>query len=148
MTFFHYTSLAHLEVMIRGGGLILPTESNVGGVLPWEEPYGMHVGPDVVWLLDDSDPFAHSHGLVHSMVDKREVRIEVNVPAVRWLDWEPVSRMNPKWRETFINAGGGPLAVEHWHVWPASIKFARWVGVDHRVEDEWVRKYARPVKQP
>lgn len=127
MTFFHYTSREHFDVIVHGGGVVLPSESNVGSVVPWQPPHGGHVGPDVVWLLDDSDPFAFEHGLEHTVLNKRAVRIEVDVPALRWLDWEPAQQMHPDWRRTFIDIAGGDEAAEHWYVWPAPIRFNRWV---------------------
>lgn len=129
MTFFHYTSREHFDVIVHAG-VIFPTESNVGGVLPWEPPYGERVGPDVVWLLDSSDPFAFNHGLAPDRfngLNKRAIRIEVDVPAIRWLDWEPAQQMHPSWRQTLVDIAGGEEAAEHWYVWPAAIRRSRWV---------------------
>lgn len=128
MTFFHYTSVVHLPLILNDG-FIKAVESNV-------DPTRQHAGPDVVWLLDDSDPQAFRHGLEYptSMArfdppDKRRVRFEVDVPAIRWLDWYPASLMPQWWRTTFITAAGGPEATEHWYVWPKAIKRERWVGL-------------------
>lgn len=144
MTFFHYTSVPAAE-LIRRRGRILPVESNVGSVLPWESPTGPHAGPDVVWLLDDSDPFAFEHGLhtEKNGLDKRAARFEVDVPALRWLDWQPGLTMAVSWRATFITVGGGFEAAEHWYVWPAAIRSPRWVGIDILVDQQWQRLTAR-----
>lgn len=131
--FYHFTSLRHLD-SIEQRGVILPTESNVGSAVPGLEPFGEHVGPDVVWLLDVADPFEHGHGLVGAgqfppRDDKRAVRIEVDVPAILWLAWAPALRSNPAWRSVFMHAGGGGAAYAHWYVWPAPIKRGRWTSV-------------------
>ncbi len=146
--FFHYTSVQHLESIERRG-LIIPTESNIGSPTPDMPPFGEHVGPDVVWLMDEEDPFAHDHGLAGSFHNKRAVRIEVDVPAILWLAWEPAMRMNPVWRGAFMHSGGGSPAYHHWYVWPAPIKRGRWKSIsfitdrrgakDQEIKDREVR---------
>lgn len=140
--FFHFTSLRHLD-SIEQRGVIIPTESNVGSAVPGMDPFGTHVGPDVVWLLDVEDPYEYGHGLIGAgqfppREDKRAVRIEVDVPAILWLAWAPALRSNPAWRHVFMHAGGGEGAYGHWYVWPAPIKRGRWVDIsfisDHRKE--------------
>lgn len=71
MAFHHYTSTVHLP-SILGEGVLRPTESNVGS-----PTQGAHVGPDVVWLLDEDLPSAN-HGLAGSVTNKFEVRITVD----------------------------------------------------------------------
>lgn len=128
MTFYHFTSSLHWPI-IQMSGFLKTVESNVGSVAPNESPYGTHVGPDVVWLVDQpgfTDPTPTYHGL---SLMKRQVRFEVDVPAIRWLDWAPARQMDPNWRETFIRMGGGMTAAEHWYVFPARILSRRWVDV-------------------
>lgn len=118
-TFYHYTSKYHLDSIISDGA-IYPTESNISHTKP-------HAGPDVVWLLDIADP-SGDHGLYSelSLYDKREVCIEVAVPAIRWLNWQPALSMSQWWRDGLIEAGGGPESASHWYVWPASIGKRHW----------------------
>lgn len=125
--FYHFTSRLHM-VHIQAAGLIRTTESNVGSPDPRHTPHGQHVGPDVVWLLDTPEA-AFDHGLRGSAVDKTAVYVAVDVPAIRWLDWGPAAAMDPRWRRTLIERGGGPTAAERWFVWPASIPRVRWVNV-------------------
>lgn len=120
MTFRHYTSLERLPTIVAAG-VITPTESNV-------DMLKEHAGPDVVWLLngpiDD-----RSHGLTGSIHDKRAAFIEVDVPALRWFDWEWTHRMRPEWRDALIRQGGGPDAAARWYIWPAAIHRRRWVKI-------------------
>lgn len=120
MTFYHFTSTAHLPLILRTG-VIMPTESNLSF---FEED----AGPRAVWLLDEPefDWDAVSHGLSR---EKTAVRIEVDVPAIRWLDWAPAVPRSPQemfTRERLIEVGGGPDAAAHWHVFPAPIRARRW----------------------
>lgn len=130
--FYHFTSTHHLKAILDAGRLN-PTESNVGSPIPGWEPRGAHVGPDVVWLLDTPELGGHPHGLVvpddsrlRSLYDKTEVRFTVDVPAIRWLDWEPAQCMHPEWKTVMIESAGGMDAVHHWYVFPAPIRANRW----------------------
>lgn len=125
--FHHFTSIRH-SLSILSSGVLLPTESNVGSPSPDMGPYGANYGPPVVWLLDTTDTTL-GHGLTPAVEDKTAVRITVDVPAIRWLDWGPASRMNLEWRKYFIRSGGGPEAMRHWYVWPAPIMKDRWTEV-------------------
>lgn len=124
-TFFHFTSRNHLP-MIFASGTLLPSESNVGS--PLLGAGQEHLGPDVVWLLDTPDLSAN-HGLHASVTNKDQVRFEVEVPAIRWLDWEWAAYMDPEWRDLFIKVGGGIEAAEHWYVMPVALPRKRWTGV-------------------
>jgi hypothetical protein len=119
MRLFHFTCEQHWDG-IFDAKCIRPSESNVGSPAPHHRPFGERIGPDVVWLLD-TDQLAFPHGLAGSIFDKTRVCIEVNVPAIRWLDWAPAASMDSRWRQMLINIGGGPAAAQHWYVWPASI---------------------------
>jgi hypothetical protein len=126
--FYHFTSREHLE-QIRADGMIRPTDSNVGSPFPEMRPYGVHIGPSVVWLLDTPE-VGYDHGLSGSVQDKTAVRISVNVPAVRWLHWQHAAPMHPEWRRRLVEIGGGEEAAAHWYVWPASIRSRHWAAVD------------------
>lgn len=122
MTFYHYTSLHHLP-KIQADGVITTTESNFS-------LYTAHAGPAVVWLTDLPDLGETSHGLEGSFYDKKQVRIEVRVPAIRWLDWEPaLTGMDKQSRAILIDTGGGMTAAGHWYIWPAPIRANRWGGI-------------------
>lgn len=140
VTFYHFTSRQHLESIERDG-VIRPSENNVGSPLPTWHPFGTHVGPDVVWLLDT--PVAEfNHGLspwpgsdLVSMFDKTAATIEVDVPAIRWADWSYTNQMHPEWRRAFVQAGGGEEAAAHWYVWPRPIRRSRWVMISRKEEE-------------
>lgn len=149
MILHHYTSTIHLPFILRDGHL-RTTESNVGS--PWESwpPYGEHVGPDVVWLLDTPEPGATSHGLSGGRSDKTAVRLTVDTDsAVPWEKWRPRREMHPSWREAFVAAGGGTDASAHWWVSEAAIFSNDWVDISiHGVKQDlssW--RAARPFMQ-
>jgi hypothetical protein len=131
MTYFHLTHAGHLP-SILAERVLRTTESNVSLVRT-------HAGPDVVWLFDQAEPDfgdEHDHGLY---VAKREIRVQVDVRAIRWLDWAWSARMDPDDHKTLIKAGGGLERAEHWYVLPAPIPSRRWVSItntntDTRVE--------------
>lgn len=131
--FYHFTSAYHLE-SITASGVIIPSESNIGSPDRTMPPYGPHLGPDVVWLLDTPDPYAFDHGLTGSLYDKRMIRIGVRVPAIKWTEWAPAERMSPEWRSLLIKAGGGPDAADHWYIWPSPIRRGRWTDIESRTE--------------
>lgn len=128
MSLYHFTSGAHW-IHIAGDGVLHPSESNIDPATP-------HAGPPVVWLTDT--PTADlGHGLDGSDVDKTSVRIEVDVPAIRWVDWEWTARMPNWWRDVMVRAGGGTEAAAHWWVWPARIPRSRWVDVEDYSAPMW-----------
>lgn len=136
MTYFHFTHMHHLSRIFHSR-MLRTTESNVGApyAVP-DGPYGNHVGPAVVWLLDE-DSITSADERMHGLYpDKRAVRFEVDVPAVRWLDWAPAKEMSREWREHFLNTAGGLEAAEHWFVFPAPIRVRRWVSVHNTVTDQ------------
>jgi hypothetical protein len=67
------------------------------------------------------------------------VRIQVDVPAVRWVDWEWTQRMSRSWRDAFIDARGGVRAATRWYVHPAAIPHVSWLSV---IVDERARRPA------
>ncbi|MGY1777772.1 hypothetical protein ACI8AV_18095 [Geodermatophilus sp. SYSU D00804] len=127
-TFYHFTSQNNLS-LIQQAGVITTTESNVGSSRADMPPFGEHVGPDVVWLLDVPE-LEFEHGLPRSSGNKREVRFTVRCRAIRWLDWHPAKRMHPAWRARMIEAAGGMDAARHWWVSERPIARADWSAVD------------------
>jgi hypothetical protein len=140
MRLYHYTSTKHLPFIIQHGYLA-PSESNIGSPNPDEAPAGAHLGPDVVWLLDTPD-LDHDHGIkgkadvYQHLRDKTEVLFVLELQAIKWSDWEPVLWMNPNWRRTLVDIGGGPEAADHWYVFPGRIHKKRWVSVRNTKTDE------------
>lgn len=130
-TLYHFTSRRHLP-HILADGFLRTTESNVS-------IRGEHAGPDVVWLTDTPTAEA-GHGLIGSVVDKREVRIEVRTRGMAWADFD---REYPcDWRETFVARGGGESAARHWYVVPRRISSSEWVNVSVRQVDGTYREIA------
>lgn len=127
MPFYHFTSHYHLH-RILPAGVLKPSESNVGSPIAAMQPFGEHFGPDVVWLLD-VPALDYPHGLTGCIYDKTKVRFEVDVPAVRWLEWEPARKMHPRWTAALIRLGGGQAAARHWYVYEGQIDSRRWLSV-------------------
>jgi hypothetical protein len=93
-----------------------------------------HAGPDVVWLMPpDVDPGQdEEHGLSDG---KRMGWIDVDVPAIRWRDWEWTAKMKHGWKATLIRIAGGDEFADQWYVFPAPIRADRFVGhgvVEHQ----------------
>ena len=135
MAFYHFTSRFHLDAILRSG-FLMPSESNVGS--PHTEagkffPYGEDAGPRVVWLTDTPDPVM-GHGLLAHTTGKDQVRITVDVKAIRWLDWAWTSVMDPQWREDLIHVGGGEDAAAHWYIVPAPIRGTRFTDIAVRTQ--------------
>lgn len=134
MNLFHYTSLPHMEEIIRAGA-IHPSESNIGA--PWQDPiypYGTHAGPPVVHLMDSPNPFEYDHGLTGATYDKRQVRFEVSIPGIPWGAWEWTQRMSPRWRG-ILEEQAGAGASNLWRIFPAPISRRRWVSVAVRGDE-------------
>jgi hypothetical protein len=146
VTYFHFTHPHHLESIVRDGH-VRPTESNVGapGGFPSRvKPVGTHARGPVVWLLDQDNPFLDedndkAHGLYPA---KREVRFEVDVPAIRWIGSSWHRKMHPEWREVFIRSAGGIEVAEHWFVYPKAIPSAQWVSVTNMRTGERIERGA------
>lgn len=129
MLLYHFTSHRHLPLILDAQTLH-PTESNIGSPSPAFPPYGLDVGPPVVWLLDTPTIGGFDHGLGGSVVDKTEVRFTVLTKfAVKWTDWVWTSKMHPEWRDGFVKRAGGEEAADHWWILPAPIKAARWEAI-------------------
>lgn len=114
----HWTAAERIP-HILAAGRINPTESNVSMT-------EAHAGPDVVWLMPpDVDP---GEGKAHGLHDaKRTGWIDVDVPAIRWVDWIWTARMTPDWRAAFLGYAGGEEVAQHWYVFPGPIRVARFV---------------------
>jgi hypothetical protein len=120
MTLYHFTSIYHLP-RIKQDGYIRPTASNLSLYLPRQ-------GPDVVWLMDRPDPGDYHHGLRGSGVNKRAVRIAVNITpfsgaitTYKWTLWARSLNMDESTMEALITSGGGRAAANMWWVCPAPI---------------------------
>lgn len=128
MSFYHFTTVHHLP-SITTNGYLKPTESNVSYRTE-------HAGPDVVWLLDTPNP-GSTDDLVHGLpLIKRQVRIEVNVPAIRWLDWEYTAEMEEIWFAAMTQVGG----CESWYLYPGPIARENWFNIAIR-EDPLSEKW-------
>lgn len=115
----HWTYARRVPAILAEG-VIWPTESNVSFT-------EANAGPTVVWLMPpDVDPGeGDEHGLMPS---KRTGWIDVDVPAIRWRDWEWTARMSPRDLDLLVKAGGGDECADQWYVYPAPIRAKRFVG--------------------
>ena len=117
MRLFHFTNYIHW-CDIQSTGEIATTESNIGSGSPDLEPYGEHIGPDVVWLTDKATPGANGLEVVLPVasiesqvellegatgrpfieIDKRLVRLELDLDdAHHWPEWSCEHGINRQW---------------------------------------------------
>lgn len=147
MKLYHFTCQEHLA-SIRRSGQLHPTESNVGSPVYHQPPFGSRRGPDVVWLLDTASLDGIGHGLHGSIYDKTAIRITVDLPRpIKWTDWEWTGLMHPDWYGHLVEAGGGTAAVEHWYVWPATIRRRHWVSIENARTGRVLWEQAAIVKE-
>ncbi len=135
MNLYHFTSLMHWPLIINDG-FLRRTESNIGSGNPRLKPYGEHVGPDVVWLTDLSDPTPQSCGLV-GIRDKTRLRITVKISdAKKWPDFAAAHGINKRWYR-LLGRGGRPQC---WWVVERIIPQTDWIAVDERGPHGWQPK--------
>lgn len=113
---YHFTNWVN-DVEIGSSGVILTTESNIGSVRPDLQPYGEHLGPDVVWLTDSQSGggcglrypavMTQLHtkmGLPAAALDKRKVRSTCELPdeeCHHWPAWATAHGINRRWQRIF-----------------------------------------------
>ncbi len=133
MKLFHYTSVTHLAA-IRASGVIRPSESNIGSPFVDMKPYGLHVGPDVVWLTAQDD-VQSGHGLEGAPVDKFAVRITIEASdAVQWRQFAEARGINRQWYRILDKVAN--YAAKHWYVLPRSIALSEVTEIKHMREVE------------
>lgn len=127
MLLYHYTSSAHLPVILHDG-VIKPFKRN------------NQIDRPVVWLLD-KPKLDYPHGLENSKYSKGHVRITVNTEAFRWQNWAPTRLMTPQEFEGFVlPVVGGMRAIKSWWLSTEGIPRDNWIDVSHwsAKEDEFV----------
>lgn len=126
---YHYTSSTHLQ-LILGAKVLRTTESNVS-LNAGEE----RAGPDAVWLTSEADPTGYGHGLDGSSVNKREIRITVEVEDARlWRLWAPEQGMSRVHMKRLARTGGG--GERTWYVVQRPIPMSDWVEVSKTATGE------------
>ncbi len=108
---YHYTSMLHIDAILKDGylkltpsNLVQPTDLhlvNVNGIPSWVSQTDS-IKP-VVWLT--SSPIPEGHGLeCGSNMRKKEVRITLSMKDSYewWEDWSVKNRMNKNWKKKFI----------------------------------------------
>lgn len=141
MLLYHFTSRLHLP-SIQGEGVIRTTDPNLfaaGGPVTRLDPEtgevsttgGPILGQPVVWLLDTRTAEGYDHGLLlNYVVDKRAVRVTVDVPdAVQWQRWVTARRHDARYVGAIVKVGGGVSAARHWFVVPRPIPATEWVEI-------------------
>lgn len=146
-TYYHYTSRVHLA-RILASGYLKAGESNVS--LTAE-----HAGPDVVWLTDRPIPgdlgaaaFAYltRPGEAPERLDKTEIRIAVEVPAMPWSSWALAQGSTRTDRRKLVHAGGGAESARHWFVHEGTISALHWRAIEWTRTGQPAAKLARPSR--
>jgi len=98
---YHFTAREYLRGIAAHG-------LTVGDV-----PLTLETGTVGVWLT--SSPDAHGHGLEGGYLEKRAIRLAVNVtespPLVRWSEWAP-TRVEPNFLDALNSEGGS----DSWYI--------------------------------
>lgn len=126
MRLYHFTTTHHLPSILREQRL-RTTDSGLEMLSSFKEP-------SVVWFLDTPDAGEKGHGLDGSVVDKREIRITVDVPdylCYQWLWWAAAHNIEPGWQEVLVKVGGGTEMAAHWWVVERAVGSHRWVKIEN-----------------
>lgn len=130
MTLYHFTSTYHLSNIIKDG-LIKTTESNASFL-------ANHVAEDVVWLTSNKNPQREA-SLSGSIVDKKQVRITVNINAQHYFLWAKQNNVSEETLSILDSTGGGQ--ANKWFVVNRLIPRSQWQEIevfDYQTE-KWVK---------
>lgn len=132
MKLYHYTSLFHLPQILEDGYLSV-TESNASFSRT-------HAAPDVVWLTANPSSSKEA-SLRGSCVDKTQVRIEVDVDAVRYRRWAQKHNVAPEVVRR-LNKTGGDQA-NNWYVTERQVQRESWNRIEIYVPrmEKWIEFY-------
>jgi hypothetical protein len=119
MKLYHYTSRYHLP-LIEASGILSMSDAMLGTV------------DGAVWCFaDPAVAFEADHGLGNSSLDKRAVRITIEVAdAVPWLAVVGDRRIDPDWLAAVVETGGGLDAALEWWVVLRDVPASEWVAID------------------
>ena len=145
-TLYHFTSEFHLSRILADGGLRTtdPNLFSTGPLIVTNLESGERVnvggeilGPPVVWFFDTPEVLAGGRGLIGSAVDKRVIRITVEVDDGRpWLDWLKLRKHDPCWVRVAIDVGGGERAARHWYVVARPVLRDEWIEIREWIEND------------
>ena len=129
MKLYHFTSLFHLPQIMEDGYLKV-TESNASFSRT-------HAAPDVVWLTANPSPSKET-SLLGSCVDKMQVRIEVEVDAVRYRRWAQNQNVAPEVVRRLNRTGGGQAS--NWFVTEQEVQFESWnrIEIYDKKSEQWI----------
>lgn len=132
MRLFHYTSLFHLPQILEDGYLKV-TESNASMTK-------LHAAADVVWLTNNPSS-GTEESLNGATFSKKQVRFELNVPAIRYRQWAKNHNVSPKLVQRLNYTGGGQ--ANNWYVIERLIAKEEWSRIDIFVPEtqQWVCFY-------
>lgn len=132
MKLYHFTSLFHLPQIMEDGCLKV-TESNASFART-------HVAPDVVWLTANPSP-SKEESLLGSSVDKTQVRIEVDVEAVRYRRWAQNNSVAPEVVRRLNRTGGGQAS--NWFVTEQEVHGESWnrIEIFDKKSGQWLEFY-------
>ena len=119
MNLYHYTSIYHLLGLLESNQ-IKTTESNASFRIE-------HLAADVVWLTSNASP-SFEASLLGSFVDKKQVRITVDVPAVPYMEWAKENNVSREVIRQLDQFGG--KQKKNWHVIERPIPSLEWKQID------------------
>jgi len=119
MKLYHFTSIYHLATIMEDG-FIKTTESNADFLID-------HAETDVVWLTSNKNPQSEI-SLEGSIVDKKQVRLTVNINAIQYLQWAKKNNVDDFTIHMLDSTGGGQ--ARKWFVVERPVLQSEWVMVE------------------
>lgn len=118
MKLYHYTSVFHL-IKIMEDGYINTTESNANYLKS-------NAANDVVWFTSNKNPRVER--ILTSVVDKRQVRIVVDIKATQYLHWAKKNEID-KLELKILNEKGG-YQSNKWFVVEHPVPKSEWLQIE------------------
>lgn len=106
MKLYHYTSILHINHIIRHGSLWK------GDILLTSNPHNYGKEGHAVWFTTCDYANSNEHGLENPICDKSEVRFTADIDSsdprlFKWSEFARLNNVNKRWYEHLDDIGGG-----------------------------------------